>query len=551
MKKYIKWTLPIIAGFILVSCSKQLDVAPPNWLVDEQIIEILKSNDEEKIKLVLNAMASDLDANLRLNSSFSGFGGNPLNPLQNQDLYLNLRGNDIVLGESTLGEASAYSFNIFYSLKDNFQPWLSGDRTFNYTWWMLAATPHTNANKVLAYLDKETVDKGIDALKDYRARCLVVRAYGYTRLMEIYQKPYLFGGKEGKGMPIYTEYKVNSPVAPASATATYDFIKNDLKEAIDLFVKSKIGEAKDGYTAKTNDIDCAVAQYLLARVSLWTGDYPTCIAACQDILKHYPAFIREDAYGVKNALVKDLADNKKDVNAAENAFSYLKKNPECILGWTDGDNAQPYQYSNFNCFAEGSGGLGENYMRMDDRLYNKIADNDFRKDIFIMDPVTYIYPTKSEKRLLPKYTNLKWAATICLGQTKRNKDLNTDYAYYRSSEVLLMLAEAQAMSTQESAAKETLNKLLAARTKAGLPALTCDNYPSMKGLSVVDMVKLQRRIEMWGENGDEYYNNKRWNMAVNRNGSTIHWSSGKTLSVDQMTYEIPDQETSTNGHWNE
>ncbi len=548
-KNIIHKTISVIILFWLIACSKQLEVMPPNWIIDEQIVKILKSNDEEKIKMVLNSMASDLDANLRLNENFSGFSGNPLNPVQNQDLYLNLRCNDIVLGEQTLGETGDFSFNIFYSLKDNFQPWLAGDRTYNYSWWKLAATPHTNANKILAYLDKETVENGINTLKDYRARGLTVRAYGYMRLMEIYRKAYLFGGKEEKGIPIYTEYKINTPVAPLSAMDTYHFIKKDLQEAIELFIKARIGEEQDGYTVKTNDIDCAVAQYLLARVSLWTGDYEKCIASCQDILKHYSTFIEEEAYGVKKNLVKDIVDETTDVKASENAFSCLNKNPECILGWVDGDNAQPYQYGNFNCFAEASGGLGKNHMRIDDRLYNKIADNDFRKDIFIMEPITYTYPTKSEKRLLPQYTNLKWAATICIGQKERNKELNTDYSYYRSSDVLLMLAEAQAMLKQESAAKKTLNQLLAARTKKGKPTLTCDNYPSMKGLSVIDMVRLQRRIEMWGENGDEYYSCKRWNIGINRNGSSIHWSSGKTFPTDYMTYEIPIQETSTNPYW--
>jgi hypothetical protein len=112
-----------------------------------------------------------------------------------------------------------------------------------------------------------------------------------------------------------------------------------------------------------------------------------------------------------------------------------------------------------------------------------------------------------------------------------------------------MLAEAQALAGQEDAAKTTLNKLLAARTKEGSPTLTCDNYSSMAGLSVLDMVKLQWRIEMWGENGLEYSNSKRWNVDINRNGSAVHWSSGKIYKVEHMTYEIPIQETSTNPNW--
>jgi len=551
MKKFIKGICTAIVGLILASCNDNLDVAPPNSITDEQIQEILASGDETKIQLIMSGLVSNLSANFQLNGSYSGFGSNPLNPLTNQDLFGNLRGNDIVLGERTLGASGTYQ--IFYNIDSSFEPWLASDRTHNYTWWWLSTTPATNANKVLVYLGDDVIaESNSKSLKDYRARCLTVRAYGYNMLMERFQKAYLQGGKDGKGMPIYTTYGVNTPVAPSSAAATYDFIKKDLKEAVTLLGEAALGEKSDGYTvATTNDIDRGVAQFLLARVSLWTGDYATCISSCQEILTHYPTFIPQAAYGIQNTRAKALADGTDDVKADDNAFSRLAKNPECILGWVDGNGAQTYQYSNFNCFAEGSGGLSGYYMRMDNRLYEKIAGDDFRKGIFLTEPVVYTYPTDKKAFTIPTYTNLKWGATISLQQTKRNSNINCDYSYFRSSEVLLMLAEAQASSGQDAAAKATLNTLLAARTKTGATILTCDNYPSMKGLSALDMVKLQWRIEMWGENGDEFYNAKRWNVPTDRTSSAIHWSTGKTYTVEHMTYEIPIQETSTNGHWNE
>ena len=71
----------------------------------------------------------------------------------------------------------------------------------------------------------------------------------------------------------------------------------------------------------------------------------------------------------------------------------------------------------------------------------------------------------------------------------------------------------------------------------------------MSGLSTLDMVKLQWRIEMWAEKGLEFYNNKRWGVAVDRNGSKLHYSKGKTLSVDQMTIEVPRAEQTANTNW--
>lgn len=94
-------------------------------------------------------------------------------------------------------------------------------------------------------------------------------------------------------------------------------------------------------------------------------------------------------------------------------------------------------------------------------------------------------------------------------------------------------------------AKEVLNLLLAKRAKAGA-LLTCDNYSSMAGMTALEMVQLQTRIEMWGERGLEWYNNRRWNIPVNRSGSLDHHNPGLTYPVSGMTLPLPDQETQTN-----
>jgi len=106
---------------------------------------------------------------------------------------------------------------------------------------------------------------------------------------------------------------------------------------------------------------------------------------------------------------------------------------------------------------------------------------------------------------------------------------------------LLMKAEAQAQLANEAGAKATLNALLAARTKAGSPALTCDTYPAMAGLTALQMVYLQTRIEMWGEGGREFYNNKRWNIPVDRNTSANHLAK-VAYPVTNMTLQIPEEE---------
>ncbi len=68
-------------------------------------------------------------------------------------------------------------------------------------------------------------------------------------------------------------------------------------------------------------------------------------------------------------------------------------------------------------------------------------------------------------------------------------------------------------------------------------------------MTALQMVQLQTRIELWCEGGREYYNNKRWNIDVNRAGSSTHYETAATLAVGEMNLAIPRSETTTNTHW--
>ncbi len=541
MKKYI---FSLFAGVLLSSCANQLEVTPPNQIIDEQIKEILASGDEEKIKLVMKALAENLPTNLISNSSVysGGFASSIENHNVGQDILRNVRGNDIVYTDKLMSGSVGNAYNL-----QDF--WEANLTTENYCYWLLGATVINNANKILGYLDEKTIGDN-NTLKDYRARCLIVRAYGYNYLMENYQDAYLLGGSEKLGLSIYDTYGYNDPVARSTSKETYEFIKKDLNEAITLF---KQAVANDGYTDAKDDLDCGIAQFLLARVSAWTGDWATVITACDDLLKHYPDLIAKENYGVQNAVVREVEERNVDgtpvreFRADDNAFFNITVNPECFFGFVDGTNAQTYQFAYFNTFCESSGGMGLGFMRIDERLYNKLDNNDLRKGLFMTDTLTFTYmDEKATKATIPAYTNLKYAATIARNNSERKTGrVNTDQPVFRTSEVLLMKAEALAQQNNESAAKTVLNQLLAARTKSNSTPLTCDTYSSMEGMSVLQMVQFQTRIELWGEGGREFYNNKRWAIPVDRSNSANHVNTG-SISVEHMTLEIPSQELSTN-----
>jgi len=512
----------LFGGMIIASCSGKLDVAPPNNITDEQIQELLRSGDEETIELILGGMANNMPKMV----NFSGINGTGTadgryRSVQGLDVMRNLEGNDIVFADRSLNMFGADEYNLL--------DFTSASSDKNSPYWFYAWGAITTANKMLNYLDDATVGSN-NKLQEYKARGLILRAYAYNYLMENYQDAYLQGGQGKLGMPLYDFYSpVQESKGRASAGETYDFIKKDLTDAIQL-----LEEAGVGYTAELADFDLGVAKFILARVALSTGDWATVISHSNDILSHYPDLMGESAYGGKNT-----GTNSNPVLRPEpNGFLNNAANPEVILGFPLGEALTAHN-SWMNPFAEGYGGLSQGFQRIDNRLYDRISNSDYRKDCF-MDQSwgDYTYPTNGDQRTIPALTNLKFAATHGLGSDDK-KNVGTVTCYYmRSSEVLLMKAEAQAQNGDGAGAEATLNVLLAARTKSGSSPLTCDNYPAMAGLSALEMVQLQSRIELWGEGGREFYNNKRWDIAVNRASSTTHVDKS-TYSVSKMTVQIP------------
>ncbi|MFT3749426.1 MAG: RagB/SusD family nutrient uptake outer membrane protein [Agriterribacter sp.] len=506
------------------ACSKKLEVTPPNNIYDQQIADLLASGDTASIRKVMGSMANAMPL------LFNYAGGTGVADMYytnlGMDVNRSLEGNDIVLGDHTgmdvLWGAVEYGLGDFITAANG----------KNIIYWNYAWVCITQANQMLNYLTENAVGNN-NFLKDCRARGLVVRAYAYNYLMENYQDAFLQGGKDKLGVMLYDTFNPSQPnKARATSAETYAFIKKDLTEAITLLQAAGVG-----YTAVTTDIDLGVANFLLARVSVWTGDWPTAITACNDILSNNASLMTQAQYGGKNT-----GTPTDPVFLPEtNGFLNNSVNPEVILGFPLGQ-ANTHFTSYMNCFGNGNGGLLTAYKRIDNRLYEKIADDDYRKDAFMLAPFgNYTYVPSGTVASIPSYTNSKFAATHGLGSTDK-KEVGASTCYYmRRSEVLLMKAEAEAQGVSEDAAKTTLNILLAARTRSGGTTLTCDNYPAMAGLTALQMVQLQTRIELWGEGGREFYNNKRWNIPVDRASSANHVIKG-TYQVSGMTLQIPENE---------
>ena len=538
MKKYLI-ALSALA-FATTSCYEKLNIAPPNNITNEMVQELLKTADDATLVTILGAMADALPPHMYGGGYNTRYSGQIDGSWSGQLAIRALSGNDVAYGY--LSNPS----DVYYNCGD----FRGADYIAVASYWHRAFTLTNTANKMFNVLTDEVLAANSSLkLRDYYGRGLVIRAYGYLYAMENF-------GTNSLGMPIYTTYSVAEPDKPrASAKETYDSIISWATRADDLFAEAGIGFK----ATATSDLTRGLTNYIIARAALLAADAEgatastylnTASQACDRMIQGAggPASLMNESQYVQT-ISSYYEENDKQYpvyRASTSGFMSFDVNPEALygFGWQYGGGGSVVSYNNF---------LTGSY-RIDDRLYNKIDDNDFRKDNFHPEEGgtfasagvnSFIDGTEVQ---VSTYWSTKFANNVGLsggniGNANNTKQNTVDFAFVRLAEVYLMKAECQARLGDESGAKTTLNTLLAARTKSDATTpLSCDNYSSMAGMSALEMVQLQTRIEMWGEKGLEWYNNRRWNIAVNRAGSKVHWNPGITYPVSKMTLQIPSEE---------
>lgn len=541
----------LVAG--VSACSSRLDVNNPNYFTKDDIKDILQGGDEEKKDKVVAGLVSVLPGYINIyNAALNGGYSNGYANESNFELRRFMQSGDVVEGSS----ANKGTYNQWYQNSPSVTYWQTNDDIQNYGYYLGPVYKITNAIKAMQYLTDDNV-KEDKKMKGYQAQALTMKAIGYTMLMERYTDLQDVTSETKQGWPIYNDYAYNPATEPKSVAETWATIKEYFDKAVKSFHESSIG-TKGYLSGHTSDvvysINCAVAQYYRCRAAMDRKDWATVIDGATELLSYYPNFIKASDYGMDQSKLASVAarnDNGwcgKEYNAEENAFYNWEKNPEGIFGSARGSSNMFWTNGGFNALKRGPSG----YYQVDADIYNALSDNDCRKACILADDFEN-YPIYSFENndstwysyTMPKYTSLKWAASSSIGHNGEmhdNKYTVSDNIYLRTSAVWLMLAEAYAQSGQDAMAKQTLNKLLEARTIEGRPTMTCDN--TMAGMSTMDMVKLQWRIEMWGEGDWAFYNQKRWGTQHKRGAN--HWSK---TQISHFTWEIPQKERIGNPYW--
>ena len=492
MKKYI--AILSLAGLLgLTSCNDKLYSDPVNNLTQDQILEVIKRDPTK----VLGPMVTGVEA-------FPGAAGTSVVTYFNIhvfNLVMDLRGNDMVQSQA----AGSWYLNEYRMSDFGFRNETAEGN--GYYWAQFYAHVY-KANQLLDLIpDFEEVNdpEVIKLLKQYKASALTLRAYAYTYLMWIYQDDYLHGGKDKPGVPLYLDAGGEAQ-GRAPSQDVWNCIISDAQEAVNLFNETGVDPK-----AAANDFDATVANVVLARAAITVGDWETAINAAKAVIDVYPTLMDETEYTTKG-------------------FADLTLN-EVILGYdyTQGKQASTSSFHGWMNITNtgGYGGSQGGWFSIDQRLYDQISNTDYRKKNFLAEPQEWTY-TGFEPMTHPKYSNYKFSAPA---KTETTPDYQQDVIYMRVSEMILLKAEAEARSGNDQAAQQTLYTLAHARD----PQYTLS---TKTGDELLKEIQLQTRIELWGE-GFEYYNNKRWNIGVDRSGSANHTFFPVLAPGKLFTYQIP------------
>ena len=381
-------------------------------------------------------------------------------------------------------------------------------------------------------------------LKEIIGQAYTYRAYAYLSLVQHYAKGYLIGSPStDPGVPILFSSESPFTSAPRSTVQeVYDQCMSDIDAAITSFDGAT--ERPSGSADGKSQLNIDVAYGLKARIALNSGQWRMAADAAIAARENYPLMSEvEWKSGFNTTLL-----------------------PEVIWGSNVIDTETTFFRSYFYLMSNTFNGIQvrNNPKIADRRLVNVIPDTDYRKDVFLIDaPNTNtsasngeggwdnntnpLYTTEAEFDAAEAFYRDLYGWTTRHNEhpymhvKMRQKNPGTidpdDIIYMRSSEMYLIQAEAEAMLNNIPAAQAALRPLGEARDSA------YDVTTFSTQSSLLEHIKFQRRVELWGE-GFGYTDNIRWDEGIDHE---INGGSGASEVLYQDAYKV--DRPSINNDW--
>ena len=370
------------------------------------------------------------------------------------NLGAEVMGEDHIMGASGSGW---FWYDCLYNVKSRYasSTWRSYDLWFAYYTWI------ANANYIIAA--EETMEGTPSEVNYAIGQAYAIRAYSYFMLSQWFART-LKGHETEKCVPLYTEPTTPETKGQPRATnaEVYAQIDSDIKKAVELL---KGTEQKN-----PSHISYAVALGLQARIALVENDWQTAKTAAK------AAIAASDC----NVLPVKSFTGMNDAKAGNVMWGAE------IIADQVGMYASFYSHMDFEADKYGASAP----KCINKELYAKMNDTDTRRDWWVAG--------KTNAGLLQEKFKFSDVPTW-MG----------DYVFMRVEEMYLTAAEAECRLGEEAAAKEDLMAVMAQRD----PQYTCDKTGTALGAtsatadetgSLLEEILIQRRIELWGEDGRMY-----------------------------------------------
>lgn len=486
--KYSKYLMLLTIPAFMASCSSDF--------LDK---DVSKNASEEQIQDAINKNPAAIDAFI------SGYYKNLFAPeaqkahddfgLKAFELATDLMGGDMAM--------NTQAFFVFDYMLDNRLSMFRRTTTFYQELYAVI----NGANDVIAKLLLLDVQEN-DEVKAKLGQSYSLRAYMYYWLVNMYQQPYQWN-KDKPGIPLYTEKETRLERVPVKEI--YTQMLADAKNGYEL-LKGK----KSSDKSKINEFAAAA---IYANILSFVDDAPD---QWNEVAKYAKEAIKGGSLMSHEALLSGF----NDINLSE------------VLWGSDINTETNTFYASFMSHMDpkgpGYGGDLAAYKMISSDLYDKIADDDIRKQWFGIE-----LSEKDPNYNVKQYIQTKFSDTSTMGT---GDVFASDYIYLRTGEMYFVAAEALYRANKPDEAKNMLNEIMKTRNP---------NYNfNGTGQALLDEICLQKRIEMWGE-GKRLFDMKRRNEDLDRSKGTNHHELVKKNPIvkagsNLFIYQIPEDELKAN-----
>ncbi len=393
------------------------------------------------------------------------------------NLTAEVMGDDFIMGAPGNGW---FWFDAAYNVKSRYtsRSWRSYDLWNAYYTWI------ANANMILSFKDKMTSSDANYVI----GQAYAIRAYSYFMLAQTFARTYA-GHTDDPCVPIFsgTSFEGSTGQPRATVAQVYAQIDDDINKAVLLLM--------DTQQQRPEHMGLAVVLGLKARIALVKEDWNTALNAAEAAISasgrqilDVPSFIGLNDATAQNVMWGAIIP-VEEVGMYASLFAHMST--DIAYG-----QRAPKQIS--------------------PDLYHKMNSSDTRRAWWDPNDPEYNYYGGYIQRKFD-FSNLQtWEG---------------DYIWMRVEEMYLTAAEAASHLGIETTAKNYLMQLMSKRD----PYYTCNKSGNRIGAlttdetgSLLEEILLQRRIELWGEDG-RIYTIRRLHQGFNRT-SERGWPNGLLLT---------------------